>query len=81
MAKKKEAAKQMTAPSAKKIYSSEIASTGQTDAQAPQLTQLSAFTLRFPSASLIAPEGHSLSHAPQLMHSSDTLYAISNLLM
>ena len=60
----------MTAPTAKKIYSSEIASTAQTDAQAPQLAHAAASITLFPSASEIAPTGHSPSQAPQLTQAS-----------
>ncbi len=52
-------------------YSSAIASTGQTDAQAPQLMHFSDATALLSFTSLIAPFGHSPSHAPQLMQVSE----------
>jgi hypothetical protein len=45
-------------------------------AQAPQSVQASASITNWPSPSLIAPTGHSASHAPQEMHSSEILKAI-----
>lgn len=51
-------------------YSGEMASTGQTSTQEPQSVQASASISYFPSPSLIASTGHSLAHAPQLIHSS-----------
>ena len=57
-------------------YSSEIASTGQPAAQAPQLTQESASITNWPSPSLIAPQGQVSAQAPQEIHWSLILYAI-----
>jgi hypothetical protein len=57
-------------------YSSEGAPTGQTPAQAPQLTQTSALISNLPSPSEIAPTGHSAAQAPQLMQASEITYAI-----
>jgi hypothetical protein len=51
-----------------KSYSSEIASTGQPSAQAPQLMQASASITYWVSPSLIAPQGQVSAHAPQEMH-------------
>ncbi len=51
-------------------YSSEIASTGHTEAQLPQLTQASALMVLLSSCSVIADAGHSPSHAPQFMQVS-----------
>lgn len=60
-----------------KDYSSAIASTGQVDAHAPQLTHESALIALLSFASEIAPDGHSPSQAPQLIHvSALILYAI-----
>ena len=53
-----------------KDYSSEIAPTGQTEAQEPQLTHESALIALLSSTSEIAADGHSDSHAPQLMQVS-----------
>ena len=52
------------------VYGASIASDGQTSTQAPQSVQVSASITYLPSPSLIASTGHSLSHAPQEMHSS-----------
>jgi hypothetical protein len=59
------------------FYSSEIHSTGQTSAQAPQLVQVSGSMNRTSPFSLIASTGHSGSQAPQFVHSlASILYAI-----
>lgn len=52
------------------------ASTGQTEAQAPQSIQSSASITNLSSPSLIAETVHSPSHAPQLMHSELITYAM-----
>ena len=53
------------------IYSSEIASEGQTPAQVPQLMQVPASMTRFESFSEIAETGHSGSQAPQFTQASE----------
>jgi hypothetical protein len=58
-----------------------IASTGHTDAHAPQSMQVSGSIHRALSFSLIALTGHSLSQVPQFVHASVTLYAICDLFM
>ena len=52
------------------------APTGQTSEQAPQSMHFSGSMSYLPSPSEIACTGHSGSHAPQLMHSSEMLYAM-----
>lgn len=59
-------------------YSAEGAETGHTPAQAPHSTQASASITYLPSPAEIAFTGHSLSHVPQLMQSSEIIYAIKN---
>ena len=54
------------------------ASTGQTDAQAPQSMQASASITYLVSPAVIALTGHSGSQAPQLIHESSIKYAICN---
>ena len=61
-------------------YPSDIALTGQTPAQEPQLTQTSASITCLPSISDIAETGHSGVQASQLMQASEILYAICILL-
>lgn len=56
-------------------YASTGAPTGQTPAHAPQEMHAPSSTLNLPSPSEIALTGHSLSHAPQLIHSSLIIYA------
>ena len=51
-------------------YSALGAETGQTSAQAPQSMQVAASITYLSSPAVIALTGHSLSQAPQLMHSS-----------
>jgi hypothetical protein len=55
------------------IYSSEIASEGQTPAQEPQLMHVPASMTRFESFSEIAETGHSDSQAPQFTQASEIL--------
>ncbi len=54
-----------------------MASTGQTDAQAPQSMHFAASMLYF-SPSLMASTGHSPWHVPQAMHLSVILYATAS---
>ena len=61
------------------VYPSEGASTGQTDAQAPQSEHLSA-SMVYGSPSEIASTGHSDWQAPQEMQLSSITYAIIILL-
>lgn len=57
-------------------YSGCGASTGQTLWHDPQSKQASASISYLPAPSLIAPTGHSDSHAPQAIHASVIMYAI-----
>lgn len=57
-------------------YSAFGAETGQTPAHAPHSTQASASITYLPSPAVIAFTGHSLSQAPQAIHSSEITYAI-----
>lgn len=54
-----------------------IASVGQTEAQAPHSVHLSGSIQRIPFFSLIASTGHSGSHAPQFTQASVILYAMT----
>jgi hypothetical protein len=55
---------------------SEMASTGQTPAQAPQFWHFAGSIQRRSSFSEMASTGHSLSQEPQFTQASPTLYAI-----
>jgi len=57
----------------KKSYSSDIAFTGHTPAQDPQLTQMLASITCFPFCSEIAETGHSAVQASQLMQALEIL--------
>jgi hypothetical protein len=58
-----------------RLQPSEIASTGQPLAQAPQEMQVYASIWYWSAPSEIALTGHSASQAPHLMHASEILYA------
>jgi hypothetical protein len=62
----------------KTAYAGLDASVGQTEAQVPQSEHFVGSITYFESPSEIAPSGHSVSHAPQEMQSSDITYAITN---
>jgi hypothetical protein len=57
-----------------------MALAGHASAQEPQLVHLSESITRASAFSLIAPDGHSASQAPQFTHSDVILYAIDILL-
>lgn len=57
-------------------YSSEIAPTGHTPAQEPQLIQVLGSISNLPSPSLIAPTGHCPAQEPQEIQASLITYAM-----
>lgn len=61
----------------KVAYSSEIAPTGHTPAQEPQLMQTDPSISNLPSPSEIAPTGHCPAQEPQEIHASLITYAIT----